>query len=393
MPKFLDTIRPTPFGFYDADAQFQAEADSVVPWVKRRLGDDVISVELTSKMIWACLEEATGEATRYIHESRIKNDIVSALGVPTGSDLTNKYPRQTLEYLMRMTEPYGSAIGIGGTLESTLAYMDLEAGKQDYNVYQDLMSVETNQPLLPESGSGGRIRIIEVWHNDPATAYGSYMMSGYGINANAMQDMGMGMGIGTTYSVLPVFEDVLRRSAFKVAAHVRRSWYSYQIIGGNVRLYPTPTEYRINQGHRKLFLRVYTGGVGAYDSPSSNYLEASISGVSGMHQVPFFNIPYSTFNQPIKAWVRQSTLALCMETLGRVRSKLSSIPIPGNELRLDGPELISQANTLRERLSTEMKEFLLGLATGTVLEQQALQAEQLNRMLRFIPIKHTIMIG
>src|SRR4051812_10924724 len=108
MPNFVQTINPTPFGFFDADAQFQAESDDMVTFVKRRLGDDVISVELTSKMIWACFEEASCEYARLIHEFRIRSELVNVLGLPTGStDLTNTYPRQTLEYLIRMAEPYG----------------------------------------------------------------------------------------------------------------------------------------------------------------------------------------------------------------------------------------------------------------------------------------------
>ena len=49
MTDFLATIAPTPFGFFDADTSFQSEADAMVMYVKRKLGDDVLSVELTKK--------------------------------------------------------------------------------------------------------------------------------------------------------------------------------------------------------------------------------------------------------------------------------------------------------------------------------------------------------
>ena len=58
MSTFLTTLNPTPFGFFDADTAFQSEADSMVTFVKRKLGDDVLSVELTKKQIWACFEES-----------------------------------------------------------------------------------------------------------------------------------------------------------------------------------------------------------------------------------------------------------------------------------------------------------------------------------------------
>ena len=58
MPNFLNTLSPTPFGFFDQESDFQSEADNLVTFVKRKLGDDILSVELTKKQIWACFEES-----------------------------------------------------------------------------------------------------------------------------------------------------------------------------------------------------------------------------------------------------------------------------------------------------------------------------------------------
>ena len=49
MPIFSEIVRPTPFGFFDADTDFQTEADNMVDFVKRKMADDVLSVELTKK--------------------------------------------------------------------------------------------------------------------------------------------------------------------------------------------------------------------------------------------------------------------------------------------------------------------------------------------------------
>ena len=43
---------PTPFGIFDTEKDFQLDADSMVTFVKRKLGDDILSVELTNKQIW-----------------------------------------------------------------------------------------------------------------------------------------------------------------------------------------------------------------------------------------------------------------------------------------------------------------------------------------------------
>jgi hypothetical protein len=51
-------------------------------------------------------------------------------------------------------------------------------------------------------------------------------------------------------------------------------------------------------------------------------------------------------------------MALAMEMLGFVRGKYSSIPIPGAEATLNGSELVSQAQTAKDTLITQLREFL-----------------------------------
>ena len=52
MATFANTTNPTPFGVFDNDSEFSGDADKMVTFVKRKMGDDVLSVELTQKQIW-----------------------------------------------------------------------------------------------------------------------------------------------------------------------------------------------------------------------------------------------------------------------------------------------------------------------------------------------------
>ena len=86
--------RPTPFGAFDTDTHFQEEADSLVLYVKRRLGDDIMSVELTSKQIWASFEEATLEFSKQVNAHQAESYMSNILGLKTGPSETykkNKY--------------------------------------------------------------------------------------------------------------------------------------------------------------------------------------------------------------------------------------------------------------------------------------------------------------
>ena len=98
------------------------------------------------------------------------------------------------------------------------------------------------------------------------------------------------------------------------------------------------------------------------------------------------NIPFASINQPGRQWIRQYTLALCKELLGLIRSKFQTVPIPNADLQLNGDALISQAREDKEKLTTQMKDFLANLTYAKLLEADALAAENLNKQLRFIPM-------
>ena len=79
MTSFAVTLKPTPFGFFDADADFQVEADGLVTFVRRKLGDDILSVELTKKQMWGCLEEAFLGVTYNAAKSILKSDKIGLI--------------------------------------------------------------------------------------------------------------------------------------------------------------------------------------------------------------------------------------------------------------------------------------------------------------------------
>jgi hypothetical protein len=108
--------------------------------------------------------------------------------------------------------------------------------------------------------------------------------------------------------------------------------------------------------------------------------------VSGPSNFPLGNIPFTSINQPGRQWIRQYTLALCKELLGLIRSKFQNIPIPNAELQLNGEALVSQGREDKEKLVTQMKEFLENLTHQKMLENDALAAENLQKQLKYIPM-------
>jgi hypothetical protein len=256
MPLFSQTVGPTPFGFFDSDSTFQTEADAMVTFVKRKLGDDVLSVELTKKEIWSCFEEACCEYSRIIHETKITSELTNVLGLPTGSaDFTNRYAKQTLEFLLRKAEAYANEAFVGGSFNATLGYINLENNRQDYDIYTELKDVVSGSNVydsLP-SGSKGKLKIVEIFHFEPLAAQ-TFLLNASNITNFLATNFNYESYVNSTvFYVLPIFEDVLRRGMLESAFRVRRSNYSYEVLGSKLRIYPIPvTELQVG----KLFVKV-----------------------------------------------------------------------------------------------------------------------------------------
>jgi len=152
MASFLDTLNPTPFGFFDSDSDFQNEADGMVTFVKRKLGDDILSVELTKKQIWACFEEAFCEYGKVINEYQVKSQLANLLGSATGSleGREQLYPINSLNFFIRQAEPYAEEASLGGNYTAASGSISLVKNVQDYDIYQ-LLKDEAGTPLVSSS--------------------------------------------------------------------------------------------------------------------------------------------------------------------------------------------------------------------------------------------------
>ena len=134
MATFANTTNPTPFGLYDDDTVFATDADKMIIFVKRKMGDDILSVELTKKQIWGNFEETMFEYSSIINQYQAKSQMVNFLGYTTGSLMSGseeKYPRDNLDYLTRFAEPYAMEAGIGGSYNTISGSITMKAMQQD----------------------------------------------------------------------------------------------------------------------------------------------------------------------------------------------------------------------------------------------------------------------
>ena len=389
MSKFFQVLKPTPFGFFDDDVDFQTEADSMVTFVKRKLGDDILSVELTKKQIWACFEESALEYGTLVNEYQTKSQLSNVIGNSTGSDIQLKYGHQTLDFILRLAEPYAQESGIGGSYNTVSGSIQLVKHQQDYDLYNSLKDDGGNLIFSSSANNdgGGKLKIMEVYHFSPMAAY-RFFDTTSAINYLNNEFSFESFTPETVFYVLPVFEDILRGGQMGLSNRVRRSNYSYRTQGTKIRIFPSPTG---EQDPIKLWIRV------GFSSDPFNpaYNDKSIDGISTIANIPYNNIAYIKITSMGRQWIREYALALCTELLGLVRSKFASIPIPGSDLTLNGDALVSQGREDQDKRRTELKELLDSLTYDKMMETEAATAESLQRVLKLIPMPmgKSIIIG
>jgi hypothetical protein len=387
---FSQTTNPTPYGFFNNESNFQTEADNIVIFVKRKLGDDVLSVELTKKQIWASLEESALEFSSILNQYQAKSQLPQFLGQSTtGSDgamsgSEGRYPRENLEYLTRFAEPYAENAGVGGSYNMLSGSIQLKRGQQDYDIYNSLK--DSNDSLIFSSSLNPlrtKLQISEVFHFNPQAAY-RFFDTTSAINYLNNEFSFESFTPETIFYVLPVFEDILRAGQLDISNRVRRSNYSYKIVGTKVRIFPKPTV----ENPQKLFIRVKF-----FSNPlNPSYQDDTIKGVSNLSDIPFGNLEYNNINSIGRQWIRQYALAVSTELLGRIRSKFGNIPIPGSDLTLNGGDLVTQGREDQTNLKTQLKEMLDTMTYDKLMETAAARAEFINKQLKYVPMPNGLAI-
>jgi hypothetical protein len=188
----------------------------------------------------------------------------------------------------------------------------------------------------------------------------------------------------SSFQLVPAWQNVLQAYQFEEDMNVRASHYSFKINDNKLRLFPVP-----NGVFPSRFWVDFRVAEDAYTEQSDRKYGAD--GVNNMNALPFPNVPYVNINSIGKQWIRRFALSLSKETLGQVRSKLGSIPIPGNDVTLNGSDLISQSKEEQNLLRDELKNVLDEMVYGKLMEGDAALQNSLNETLKNIP--HGIYVG
>ena len=383
-----DVLSSLPFGIYTTGSFISGAVDQVA-YTYRKLGGDILDLEIKAENVYANYEEAVLEYSYLVNLHQAKNTLGSTLGNPTGSfnedgtiiagqsGVELKYPKFNFGYAMKVGQQFSHEAGFGGTTPIYSASFDVVNNQQDYNL-QTIVSASALAGGVPYENIDRTKRIVirEVFYKSPRAMWRFYGYYG-GLNVvGNLHNYGQ-YADDSSWQVIPVWQNKLQAMQYEDHLYTRTSHYSYEIINNNLRLFPTPDGTTEKQFWFRFSIR---------ESTWDDEYNDGQDGVNNMNTLPFENIPYESINSIGKQWIRRFCLALSKGTLGQVRSKFgNNVPIPGDNVTLNGADLLSQAKEEQDKLRTELKEQLEAMTYDKLIETDKNIVENTNNIQKFVP--------
>ena len=363
----------TPFGIYDTDTTFVADAENTAEWCAKRLGYPTVDIEMNAIQFFACFEESVSEYSSQVNRFNIKDNLLSMQGISTASSLTHRHVESTgLNSMIRLSKQYGTEAGSGGEVTWFTGSVAVNSGSQVYDLTDSTVTSY-------ESGTPGTdsIEVKRVFfQQSPAITrfFDPYLGSGYGTIQQLSEFGFQNYSPAVNYLMMPIYDDLLRIEAIEMNDMVRRSAYSFELINNKLRVFPQPqaTGSIIFQ-----YIKI---------TDRNNKVFGSTIHTSDFSDINYDFMTYKHINSPGRQWIRKYTLALAKELLGEIRSKYGALPTPGGDVSLDGDTLRTEASAEKENLIAQLREDLEQASKRNLMERQKEIAEFQQESINKVPL-------
>ena len=374
---------PTPFGFYDSDAQFKEDANKVTNFCARRLGWPIENVELQDIQFWAAFEQAVTVYGNELYAYKQREDYLSLEGAEgfsyaAGADFSETLVTPNMGAIIRLSQQYGTEAGVGGNVDYHKGVIPLTASVQDYDL--NAWAASQTPPIT------GSIEIKRVFYQ-PLPA--SFMFLGdMGYNGTAIAMFGDTAGYtaygANSFMMMPLSFDMQAIQQVEMYRDVLFSNYSFELVNNKLRIFPIPDA---DDAYSKCLYFEYVNKIERLDDS----LTSGSDQVNNISQYPYNNPVYNTINSVGRSWIFEYTLALTKEMLGYVRGKYQTVPIPGAEVSLNQSDLIASANAEKEGLVTKLRDYFDQTSRQALLERRS--AESDARMSELDKVPMVIYVG
>jgi len=357
----------------------EPERSKLYKRVKHLLGAPLRSVELEDEMMDSMLELSIGDYAQYVQDWLIESQWVSLNGLNLDEQsLTRAFTTRSMDWETQYTYAYSKIVGLQAGGDSVLKkdYIDLVPGQQ---IYEIPAGREINELL---------------WFSRPEldAAYFDPFMGGFG----GFGGIGLGGGagfsqMGTTgnYFITPAFDILLRMQDINIKRRIITGDLTYRVTAlpegkKAVHLMNVPGG-RFDFGMIKF--HQYRVWYWYYETDDRDTCLAQNPDIVRLpSDVPIDEMRWDELNSPAQTWVRRWFVAYCKEALGRVRGKYSgNLKTPDSELTMDYQSLFTESKDEKAILWEELKLRLERLRPDKLMEMKGLQAENLNKLLKFRP--------
>lgn len=367
----------TPFGFYDNDADFQADADKVAKFCAQRLGYPIQNVELQDINFYTAFEEATTIYGNELYAYKIRENYLTLEGGDSTTTINDKVITPNMGPIIRMSEQYGTETGTGGDVDWYSGSVVLTGSIQDYDLEEWAAS---------QSISGSDLEIKRIFYQSPPAIDRFY--DPYGGTGTGMIGLIDGFGWGgyspaINFLLMPLNFDIARMQQIEMSDTIRRSNYSFELINNKLRIFPIP-------GHGDTGTRLWFQYL-LKSERQEGALTGNSNTISNVGNVPYANPTYAEINSVGRSWIFEMTLAIAKEMLAYVRNKYQNIPIPGSDVTLNGGDLLAGGTKDRDALVEKLRTYFDETSRRAMLERRKDEADFRNQEMNYVPM--TIFIG
>jgi len=379
---FSNVSNSLPFGVYGEPSSpqyseaFVSGAVDQVSFTYKRLGGDVIDIELTENNVYAAYEEAVLEYSNLINMHQAENTLGNTLGSSTGSfdedgviqsgslsssldgqGIELKFPKFQFTYERRIGQGLSTRIGVGGDRDQYSASINAKQNVQDY----DLRTAVQNSTSFSGSIEGKQIVVTKVYYQTPRAAWRFYGYYG-GMNVvGNLHNYGQ-YSDDSTFELIPTWQNKLQAIQYEDAIYTRLSHFSYEIHNNVLSIFPTPDSV----GPDRVWFEFYIPDDPWKDEGNTD----GVDGINNFNTLPFQNLPYESINSMGKQWIRNYALAIAKEMLGQVRGKYNPVPIPNENVTLNADDLLSQAKEEKQQLRDDLNEKLEKMTYEAISERK-----------------------
>jgi hypothetical protein len=303
------TSTAVPFGVYLNSTDFLSGAADQVNYTYRKLGGDLLEIELSEEQVYTAYEEATLEYSYLVNIHQAKNSLGDSLGATTasfdhlgeykagalssslsGGNVALKYTKFSYGYARRFGDAAATEATVGGTQNFYSSSFTLQDDVQDYDLISAISSSVASGSLPSTIDfENKRIMIRRVYYLSPRAIWRFYGYYG-GLGATGNLSTYGQFADDSTFQLVPVWQNKAQAAEYEDAIRTRTSQYSYEIRNNKIRIFPIPPSLLNN---KKMWFEFTVDG-NAWEDDDDR--PSGVDGVNNMNTLPFANIPFGSIN-------------------------------------------------------------------------------------------------